>query len=169
MPIRLIRLNRCFWLPPWQRITAVWRADHGVSAIEFALLAPVLIIALLGTVDVGRALTEQMTISSALRSGAQTAIAGGDVVAVERILRAAASKNFTLAARGAKGDAATLSIDVRPMYACPDNPQTEVGYSTTCAGPTSTAIYYTLTAEKTFAGIFLPDIPLGRTLQVQVR
>ena len=71
------------------KLTSLLPAERGASAVEFALLVPVLIIALLGTVDVGRALTEQMALGSLLRTGAQSAIAGGDVSTVKRVLLAA--------------------------------------------------------------------------------
>ncbi|MBV0893421.1 pilus assembly protein [Paracoccus sp. Z118] len=147
---------RSFPLAIRHKLSSVISAEQGASAIEFALLAPFLIFALLGTVDVGRALTEQMALGSILRTGAQSAIAGGDVGAVDRVLRAA------------KDDASVL-VAVRPLCACPENSQAEVDCSTTCAGPGPTAIYYSLAAQKEFSGIFLPDKLLSRSIQVQVR
>lgn len=137
------------------KLTTVLSAERGVSAIEFALLAPVLIMALLGTVDVGRALTEQMGLSSLLRTGAQTAMAGGDLARINHVLHAA------------KDDSVTL--DVVHVCACPENAGAAVDCSTTCAGPAPTAIYYSINAKKTFSGVLLPNIPLSRSLQVQVR
>lgn len=130
--------------------------EQGASAIEFALLAPVLLIALMGTVDVGRALTQQMALGSILRTGAQSAIAGGEVSAVNRILLAAK-------------DDGSVSVNVAQMCACPESPQAAVACSTTCAGPGPTAIYYSLTAEKEFSGLFMPRRTLRQSLQVQIR
>ena len=148
-------LEDCFPLTVCHRLTTFLPTERGSSAIEFALLAPVLIVALLGTVDVGRALTEQMALGSLLRTGAQSAMAGGDVSKINQVLHAA------------KDD--SISLDVARVCACPENAGTAVDCSTTCAGPASTAIYYHVNAAKTFSGIFLPDIPLSRSLQVQVR
>jgi hypothetical protein len=106
-------------------------------------------------VDVGRALTEQMGLGSLLRTGAQTAMAGGDLSRIDQVLHAA------------KDDSTVL--DVVRVCACPENAKTAVDCSTTCAGPAPTAIYYHIDAKKTFSGIFLSDIPLSRSLQVQVR
>lgn len=141
---------------PRYRRPSVLLEEQGASAIEFALLAPVLLIALMGTVDVGRALTQQMALGSILRTGAQSAIAGGEVSSVNRILLAA------------KGDDSVL-VNVAQMCACPESPQAAVACSTTCAGPGPTAIYYSLTAEKTFSGLFMPGRTLRQSLQVQVR
>lgn len=138
------------------KLSSILPAEQGASAIEFALLAPVLIIALLGTVDVGRVLTEQMALESLLRAGAQSAIAGRDVSTIDGVLRAAS-------------DDASVSVDVAQICACPENPQAPVACSTTCAGPGPTAVYYSLTANKPFSGIFLPGTLLSRSVQVQVR
>ena len=141
--------------PQYQR-PSVLLSEQGASAIEFALLAPVLLIALMGTVDVGRALTQQMALGSILRTGAQSAIAGSEVSAVNRILLAA------------KDDDSVL-LNVVQMCACPESPQAAVACSTTCAGPGPTAIYYSLTAEKAFSGLFMPGRTLRQSLQVQIR
>lgn len=139
-----------------EKLISVLPAERGVSAVEFALLAPILIIALLGTVDVGRAVTEQMALGSLLRTGAQSAIAGGDVSAVKQRLLAAKDNDSIL-------------VDVAQICACPESPQAAVACSTTCAGPGPTSIYYSLVAEKTFTGMFLPSRVLSRTIQVQIR
>lgn len=139
----------------FHKLATLLPAERGASAIEFALLAPVLIVALLGTVDVGRALTEQMALGSLLRTGAQTAMAGSDLSRIDHVLHAA------------KDDSVVL--DVKRVCACPEDAGAAVDCSTTCAGPAATAIYYHIDAKKTFSGIFLPDIPLSRSLQVQVR
>ena len=138
------------------KLSSVLPAEQGASAIEFALLAPILIIALLGTVDVGRALAQQMALGSLLRTAAQSAIAGGDTSNVKRVLLAA-------------NDDASISVDVAQICACPESPQAAVACSTTCAGPGPTAVYYSLTAKKSFSGMFLPGTLLSRSVQVQVR
>jgi Flp pilus assembly protein TadG len=45
--------------------------EDGVSAVEFALIAPILFLSLLAMVDVGFAIHERMTIDHVLRAGAQ--------------------------------------------------------------------------------------------------
>ncbi|MRX51762.1 hypothetical protein GI374_15280 [Paracoccus sp. S-4012] len=147
---------RSFPLALYDKLHSVVSAERGASAIEFALIAPVLTIALLGAMDVGRAVAEQMAIGTILRTGAQSAISGGDLSTIEQVLVTA------------RGDAA-VSVKVERICACPENVQFAVDCSVTCAGPGATAIYYSLVAEKAFSGMFLPDIQLSRSLQVQVR
>lgn len=130
-------------------------SEGGSIAVEFALMAPLLVLALLSTIDVGRAVTEQMGLGSLLRTGAQAAMAGGDASKIREALQA--------------GTDGSVTLDVARVCGCPENAGTAVDCSTTCAGPAPTAVYYRLMAQKTFSGIFLPGIPLSRSLQVQVR
>ncbi|MCF3972586.1 TadE/TadG family type IV pilus assembly protein [Paracoccus salsus] len=142
--------------PAFRRLAAIVPAQRGASAVEFALLAPVLTLALLLTVDVGRALTEQMTIGSVLRTGAQSAIAGGDAATIG------------LSLNGSTADEA-LAVAVARICSCPENPQVRLDCSATCAGSAPTDIYYILSANKVFSGLLLPSLSLSRSLQVQVR
>lgn len=133
--------------------------EDGVSAVEFALVAPVLLVALLSMVDVGFAIYERMTIDYVLRAGAQAAMgdpAGGEVLAV---LNNTAAKNFAV------GAVPSFTVE-HPVCECPEN--TSVVCSATCAGGAATSIYYRLEGTKTYDGIFM-SIPLGPSMRVQVR
>ena len=50
-------------------------ARDGALALEFALMAPMLMVLLAGVIDVGAAINRQMELTSAVQSGAQLAIA----------------------------------------------------------------------------------------------
>lgn len=50
-------------------------ARDGALALEFALMAPMLMILLAGVIDVGAAINRQMQLTSAVQSGVQLAIA----------------------------------------------------------------------------------------------
>jgi Flp pilus assembly protein TadG len=64
---------------------AAWRwplrSRRGVAALEFALVVPVLILLLLATVDYGRAISQNIRLSNAVRAGAQYALSFPDDVA----------------------------------------------------------------------------------------
>ena len=47
--------------------------DRGATAVEFALVLPVLLMILMGIVDFGRALNAQVTLTQAVREGARLA------------------------------------------------------------------------------------------------
>jgi Flp pilus assembly protein TadG len=70
------------------------RSERGQTAVEFALIAPMLIVLLLGVVQFGIAFNQYLTITDAARAGARKAIvlrfSGGSVDDVKDAVRAAA-------------------------------------------------------------------------------
>ena len=61
------------------------RADEGASAVEFALVLPVLILILFGIIEFGVAFAQQLSLNSGARQGARLGVVGdktcGDVAA----------------------------------------------------------------------------------------
>lgn len=51
------------------------RSEHGAAAVEFALVAPILILLMLGTFDLALLMKDHVSMSSSVRSGARTASA----------------------------------------------------------------------------------------------
>lgn len=147
----------------------VLRRNEGMSAVEFALLAPVLIIGVLGTVDAGLSIFERMTIGHILRAGAQSATTDVGVSQVDLVLRTTAAKNMTVAVSGAAGTDSSLALSVRRACACAAQPAVELACSTTCAQNAPTQIYYIMSGTKTYSGLLLPRFSQTKTLKVQVR
>lgn len=144
------------------------RSQDGVSAVEFALFAPVLCFALVAAVDVGLAEYERMTIDHVLRAGAQTAMADPGQAQVLNVVQNTASKNFTVSTQ-ATISADALKVDVERFCACPDSTGTAVDCSTTCASSAPPFIYYRMSGTKLHGGMIMPAISLGGSVQVQVR
>ncbi|MFC9332672.1 TadE family protein [Arthrobacter sp. NPDC057009] len=68
--------------------------ERGAVAVEFALLAPILIMILLGVMEFGRAYNAQITLSNAAREGARVmAIEKDQSKAVTAVTHAAANLN----------------------------------------------------------------------------
>lgn len=145
-------------------IDRLCRDQGGVAAAEFALLSPILFFIGLGTVDLGLALTERMTIDHILRSGANVAMDNAGIQSVRKVLEAAAKKNFTV---GAGEYSISFSVDY--YFACPADPEIEVTATTECAPEVPPSTYYRLSATKTYAGIIIPDLGMNPALKVQVR
>ena len=59
------------------------RRDRGATAVEFALLVPLLLLLVFGIIDFGRALNAQITITQAAREGARLASVGQPASAVQ--------------------------------------------------------------------------------------
>ena len=153
----------------WRRWSSTRCLDEsGTSAVEFALYAPALIVALLAAIDLGLAEFERMTIDHALRSAAQSAMADQGADAVLKVLRSTASRNFTVAT-GTTAGAGALAVSVDRFCACPDSTGVAVACSTTCPGSAPTYIYYRLSGSKTHSGMIMPAMALNTSAQVQVR
>jgi Flp pilus assembly protein TadG len=65
--------------------------DRGATAVEFALLLPVLLLLLFGVIDFGRALNAQITLTQAAREGARLAALGQLIGPVQTRVTAAAT------------------------------------------------------------------------------
>jgi Flp pilus assembly protein TadG len=65
--------------------------DRGATAVEFALLLPVLFLLLFGVIDFGRALNAQITLTQAAREGARLAALGQSGATVQTRAQGAAT------------------------------------------------------------------------------
>jgi Flp pilus assembly pilin Flp len=141
------------------------RNEEGVSAVEFALIAPMLFFALLATADIGLALHERMTIDSVLRSGAQPAMQDRTRLIVCATLEETARNSFPVAPCDAEPEAGQIAVDARRFCACWSAPAVELACGATCPAPTTLpSAYWRLSAEKTYDGLFLPFTFFGWSL-----
>lgn len=129
--------------------------ESGVSATEFALVAPLIAFGMISAVDVGLAVHQKMGIDQALRSAAQAALLDPGQAKVQAIADQAASGFMT--------------PTVVRYCACPENTDLSVACTSTCPGPTYTSVYYRLSASKQYSGFFLPSFPIGSSAKVRVR
>ena len=65
--------------PRSRRVTRRLRDERGASAVEFALVVPLLILVLMGIVEFGKTVNTQSTLSSAAREAARTMALTNDV------------------------------------------------------------------------------------------
>lgn len=135
-------------------------ASAGSATVEFAIIAPVLVFAVLATADVGFAIHESFEMDQALRNGAQVALADPGEAQVEAVLTAVDDTG---------GGRFSTTWAVSRYCACPESPGTSTGCSTTCIGARPTAIFYSIAGKRTYSGIFLPIGDLTRSAAVQVR
>lgn len=145
-----------------RRLRSWSRCARGLSAVEFALLAPILFFALIATVDIGLAVYERMTIDHVLRAGAQSAMEDRGEAKVRELIETTAARNFA---------AGELALSADRYCACPENPGfgDAVDCSTPCADSQPTFIFYRLSGERDYTGRILPTIRLATAIQVQVR
>lgn len=129
-----------------------WRSEGGVSAVEFALIAPVMIGALVGMIDIGSAINVRMSIDHVVRAAGQVAMAdpGRDVV-LQSLENLATGRGY--------------SVAVELYCACAGNEA--------CAEPcTDPAAYsgYRLSAATTYRSLITPfELDMASSIRVQVR
>jgi pilus assembly protein CpaE len=140
--------------------------QDGVSAVEFALIAPVLALALVAMADVGLALYERMTIDHVLRAGAQAAMSDPGEDQVLKMMQS------TL------GQSDVTLEPPRRYCACPEDADVEPASApecatVTCTGSAAPFVYYRMEASKTYEAMslpeVLPDFQLSSSVQVQIR
>lgn len=132
----------------------------GVAAVEFALIAPILIASVLTMADLGFAIHERAEMDQALRNGAQRAVTDPGEADVATLLS-------LVDATGAGRDITTFVVN--RYCACSETPETEATCSTTCADENPTAIYYSLSGTREFSGFLLPAITISRSNLIRVR
>lgn len=132
----------------------------GIASVEFALIAPILIMAVLSTADIGLAIHESSEIDQALRNGAEAALSDPGKSRVEAILTAVDDKT-------AVGQPQT-AWSVNRYCTCPTTPETPTACTSTCSDSRPTAIFYDIQGVRDYSGI-LSRRNLTRAASVQVR
>ena len=154
----------------WLRLQALRRGEDGVSAIEFALIAPMLFFSLLAMTDVGMALYDRIRVDHVLRSGAQPAMRGASKDHVRDTLWATACQNYTVVEAECTGGPDTIDVkDPLIFCKCPGQKDDPTCTETCPVEPTK---FYRLSVEKTYEPIFLPDMEalnFKPSILVQVR
>ncbi len=135
-------------------------SSSGTAGLEFAIIAPVLILAVLSTADIGFAIHETFEIDQTLRNGAQAALSDPGEGQVEAVLSTISNNN---------GEQSGTSWTVSRFCACPETITAQTSCSTTCNAQRPTSIFYEIEIRRTYEGIFLPARNLIRSASVQVR
>lgn len=147
-----------------QRLAKLLRCERGVSAIEFGLISPLLFFSLLAMTDVGFALHDRIRVDHVLRAGAQPAMRDAGEAQVLATLAATARESYTV---GAVGGPETIAVAADRFCICPSTGATDTTCTSTCTvEPTR---FYTLSASKSYQGIFLPEIAFAPSILVQVK
>jgi Flp pilus assembly protein TadG len=136
------------------RLRLLAQATDGVAAVEFAIGAPLLILAMIAMVDTGMMETTRMEMDRNVRAGAQAAMSlNNDPAAIETIVLASA------------GDPEDLTVAATMTCACSDAPAS-------CSAPCDTgeapSVFFDISAERPFSGI-LVSRAIRAESRVQIR
>lgn len=81
-----------------RRRPSPWRDRRGIAALEMAVVAPFVMFVILACIDFGRALSQNIELTHAVRAGAQYSVtASDDKTGIERAVRAALPAKFSAA------------------------------------------------------------------------
>ena len=119
----------------------LWRDQQGVSAVEFALVAPMLILAMLVATDLGLSLSRKASVANAARAGAEFATIYGWN-----------SSGITAAATSATN----LTVTATPTTYCgcaTSNAIAQQACGTTCPGGGTTGTYVSVATQATHTPI----------------
>ena len=94
------------------------RSDGGQSTVEFALVLPLVVLLMLGLLQAGLLLRDQLVVSGAAREGAREAAVSADIGRITRAAeRAGAGLDLTvIVERGsAQGSSAEVIVSAKPL------------------------------------------------------
>lgn len=137
----------------------IWANRRGNMVVELAFVIPVLVILVLGIYDFGRMALHQITLSSAVRAGAQ--------YGTQDVISAADINGIIQAARDDANDD-TLDVTARQYCSCPGVGETAC--SVTCPDGEFTFLYLDVTAQDQYAFLFdYPGISSPKTMTSSTR
>ena len=157
-------------------VRALRRCRSGNAAVEMALVAPVLAVVLVGSIDLGLAFGETIRLAAAARAGAQQAFV--DLVEVAELTTAVEANvvsGMIAAARDdAEDDAGELDVTASIACWCGADPSATIDCNITCAGGVIPPMYADVTIARDFDLMFgLPGmadpVPLSETARLRVR
>ncbi len=160
---------------PWAAWTRLLRDQAGVSALEFALLAPIILLGSLAVADLALLAHQRMAIDQVLRAGAQQAMldkstspAAEEVVKVLNTM--AATGNFAVGSTVPVNEKPPLIVGASRYCVCPDATEgPHIACSTICTGSKPTLAYYSVRAKSRSSNMLLPDFSFEPQIRVQVR
>ena len=125
---------------------ALFSEQGGAAVVEFALLAPVLLLILAGTIDYGRYLVQSMQVAGAVRAAVQQGIDAPELDL------AAVKKRATDQLASIPGAAVAEPVTEEK---CPEGSPLNKG---TCTGYGKPQLYLTVAADAPFDATFLPTL-----------
>lgn len=149
-----------------QRIRAFRHEETGVAATEFALIAPVFALSLVGMIDLGIAVQDRIELNRVIRAGAQVAMAGEDTLSA--LESAVVNATVGPSENGDPPTAASVDYDLSISRTC------ECGgvaglCSARCDDGAAPSLFYNFIASKSTEPIMLPDFSIQAQISVQVR
>ena len=133
-----------------------FQCEKGVAAVEFAMIVPVLLLILVGTVDYGMFINSKMKLQDLSRSAAQYVVQGGSNDDVMKDIIQASDFYTKSQAAGQ-----TITVTTEQVCECANGNSVECG--STCGSNDYLRNYYIATLESTYS----PIIPGFNSITLQ--
>ncbi len=156
------------------RVSSLFSCIRGMAAVEFAIVAPMLALMLVGAIDLGMAYVQAQRLESAAHTGTQRLlhdpITASDTTLVEL---QGLEEYFNRAVTDGERGALEVTAAARNFCGCPDSTETTCG--STCSGGEAAGTFVELTLVGTTNMTLLQpftgqnDITLTRTSIVRVQ
>ena len=135
---------------------------RATSAVEFSMIAPILILSLLSVFDLGAAFSTKLAAGHVVRAGAEGAMTGVGEAGIRDIMLASSRAPLNPQTVGPV-------IHVERYCTCPNADGVTVGCSFLCPGSNPTSVFYRLRATYEQKGILLPAMQLTSETRVRIR
>ena len=136
-----------------------FRNKDGAAAVEFGLVAPLVVAVLIGVVTYGGTILAYSRMRQAISSGAQYALTvEDDLTSVEAVVNAAWSP---------KPAGATVAV-TRQCF-CADAPETATDCSVNCADGDYPRMYTKITGSMSYTGLGVDTSTLNASQKVRTR
>jgi pilus assembly protein CpaE len=133
----------------------IWRCECGVSAIELAMIMPILAMGLLVMVDLGMAAGVRMQMDRHVRAGAQAAMSlNNSTSSIAEIVTVSSA------------EAADLGVSVNLVCSCAGTP---ADCSAPCGSGDAPSVFVDLVATRDYSGVVLSNLQLRAENRVQIR
>jgi pilus assembly protein CpaE len=148
----------------WLRQRAIANCEKGVSALEFAIFAPMLCLGLLAMIDVGMSVALRMELDRNVRSGAQAAITlDNPALLIEGIVELSAGNPDDLTVRVDQVCFCRIDGELRELKSCelfcyPD-PDNEV----------EPLVFFEISATRPYTGPIFKERTILSETRVQIR
>lgn len=143
------------------------RRESGASAVEFALILPILVALLIGTIDLGRMAWTKMELQTAARAGAAYALVNAtktfDAAKVATAVTSATDLTVTLPAQPSKSYGCPTGVDGASGITTVANNTTPCPLNSTTPGT-----YVTVQASTTYTPIWMVPVTISATAKVRI-
>lgn len=154
---------------PIDKFTALMRARSGAAATEFAIAAPIVLLAIIVMADLGFAIGRHITLDQSVRAGAEFVMMGvDDTTRIEDLVFAAAT-GYGKETVSEETDASDKgpTVDVTEVCRCP-GADVEVACTTTTCSAGDPSRFFSIVAYEAYDPLFIDKLDLSVSLQVQV-